>query len=86
MKKAADVARGDLRECVSDGVPQFLLDSGLGAPQGAFHLGPHRFYRIEVATVRRQIPELGAGPMQQPSDRRGLVRGQIVHHDDGPRW
>ena len=64
----------------TDGCPEHLKRAGLGAAQQGLELGKDLFDRIEVRTVRRQVPQRSTRALNGRSNARDLVRAQVIHH------
>ena len=81
-KVVAALGRRVARHGGADRVPQDLPRATARLPQDRLQLRKRQFNRIEIGTVFRQKPELGADVLNGPPDRWTLVTGQIVHDDD----
>ena len=64
----------------TDGGPERLERAGLSAAQQGLELGNDLFDRIEVRTVRGQVPQRSTGPSNGRSNASDLVRAQAIHH------
>ena len=72
-------------ETRADRGPQHLIGAAPRFPENRFQLCKEQLDRIEVGTVFREKPEVGAGVFNRAADRRALVARQVVHDDDVPR-
>lgn len=81
-KVVAALGRLVARHGGADRGPQDLPRATARLPQDRLQLRKRQFNRIEIGTVFRQKPELGADVLNRPSDRWTLMTGQVVHDDD----
>ena len=63
-------------------VPQHVARTTARLPQDRFQLRKRELNRIEIGTVFREKPELGADVFDRAPHRRTLVTRQVIHDDD----
>ena len=80
----AAFGRREEAECGRKEGTDLIEAARTGGAEEGFELGEGLFDRVEVGTVRRQKPEVGAGSLDRRSNRRLLVDDQVVEHDDIP--
>jgi hypothetical protein len=73
---------GKQRETGRDGRPEFLHGAPTRGAEQRFQLREPQFYRIQVGTVRRQVPQLRARRLDPRADTLDVMGAQVVHHDD----
>jgi len=62
--------------------PRVLDGTLLGGAHPVFDLGEGLLDGIEVGGVWRQVPEPGAGGLDEATQNGGFVAAEIVHDDD----
>ena len=77
--------RCDGRQDFRDGVAESIFSPLLGFAQPVFELREELFNGIEVWRVFGKEEEFCAGRANGASDGQGLMRTEIVHHDDVAR-
>lgn len=73
---------GALGKCCGDPGPEIVDGTRLGVPQQRLGLGEHLFNRVQIRRIGRHIKHVRADALDRCGDARGLVGGQVVHHDD----
>lgn len=80
----AFVCRKELeRDC--DEAADLLVAARASRAQEGFQFGERELDRIEVRTVRRKEPNVGAHVLDGGADRRLLMGRQVIEHDDVAR-
>jgi len=70
------------RDALAEQGPERLdRSTARGAHQG-FEFREAQLDRIEIRTVRGQVPQRGAGRFDQPLDAVDVMRGEVVGDDD----
>lgn len=74
----------EARETGAEQRPERVDRPAAGGAQDRFQFGKAQLNRVEVGTVRRQIPERRAGGRDGLADTVDMMRSEIVGDDDVP--
>ena len=72
----------EARDTLAEQGPERLDRSTARGAHQSFEFREAQFDRIEIGTVRRQIPQGRAGGFDQPLNAVDVMRGQVVGDDD----